>query len=78
VQRLTSSKAELSQQLQRISQSAQSLSGRRGDVEREMAAAQEKEQVLEEQQKQLAAAGEELGAESRRCGEGGAGTDARG
>jgi chromosome segregation protein len=60
VQRLTAARAELGQQIQRIAQSAEALAGRRGGVERELAAAQEREQILEEQQKQLAEAVEEL------------------
>jgi chromosome segregation protein len=60
VQRLTAARAELVQQGQRIAQSADSLSGRRGGVEREMASAQEREQILMDQQGHLAAIVEDL------------------
>jgi chromosome segregation protein len=60
VQRLTATRAELSQQAQRIAQSAESFTGRRGSVEREMTTAAEKEQMLVEQQKHLAAIVEDL------------------
>jgi chromosome segregation protein len=60
VQRLTAARAELVQQGQRIAQSAESLGGRRGGVEREMASAQEREQILVDQQGHLAAIVEEL------------------
>jgi chromosome segregation protein len=60
VQRLTAARAELVQQAQRIAQSAESLTGRRGGVEREMSAASEKEQLLMDQQTHLAAVLEDL------------------
>ena len=60
VQRLTATRAELVQQAQRIAQSAESLAGRRGGVERELAQAEEREQMLVDQQKHLAAIVEEL------------------
>ncbi|MDB5319771.1 MAG: Chromosome partition protein Smc, partial [Phycisphaerales bacterium] len=60
VQRLTAARAELIQQGQRIAQSAESLTGRRGGVEREQTAAAEREQILVDQQKHLAAVVEDL------------------
>jgi chromosome segregation protein len=60
VQRLTAARAELVQQAQRIAQSAESLTGRRGGVERELTSAAEKEQMLIDQQQHLAAIVEDL------------------
>ena len=65
VQRLTGQKAELAQQIQRVTSSADSLVNRRDSVERERAEAEEAEQILEDKQKTLAGQMEELEAQVR-------------
>ncbi len=65
VQRQTAAKAELSEQIARITRSAESVAGRRGGVEQELQTARHAESSLEEKQKSLAAEIESLASQVR-------------
>jgi chromosome segregation protein len=61
VQRLSSARTELAQQIERVSNSAAQVASRRASVEQELAAAKEAEAQLEEKQGELERGIEELG-----------------
>ena len=60
VERLTVTRSELAQQIQRIEQSSQQLASRRGGVQKELETAKQAEESARQQQEELAKRIEDL------------------